>query len=209
MGTKISSIGCPAGMSGLAVEPWSKGEIYAVAADWAQANSPVLVYGEDGWTYDEHGRQVAEISHRARSALESVIREAIAMGGDEPDDDEVDSILDAAVEVWTEDVVAMVATLERHGDRFTGNCTEDAAGDWIGNSFGAAAADDWCEIGCWDASTAAELRDAGLTPWQAHDAAERLTEDLEDAAKVYTDGDPIYSACNGDTPFQKIIDAAD
>lgn len=62
MVTKISSIWCPAGMSGLAVEPWSAGEIYAVAADWAQASSPVLVYGQDGWTHDEtDGRMTSTV----------------------------------------------------------------------------------------------------------------------------------------------------
>lgn len=91
------TIKTPSGTTGLAVEPWSKGELYAVAADWAQASSPVLVYGEDGWT--SHGRQVADFRHRARAALESIIREAISMGGDEPDDDEVDGILDDAEEI--------------------------------------------------------------------------------------------------------------
>lgn len=92
---------CPAGMSGLAVEPWSKGEIYAVAADWAQASSPVMVYGnkQDGWGYDSHGRQVADFRHNDRAALESVIREAIEMGGDQPDDQEVEGILDDATEI--------------------------------------------------------------------------------------------------------------
>ena len=48
MKTTIKSIEVPAGMTGLAVEPWSKGEIYAVAADWSQAICAVLSYGEDG-----------------------------------------------------------------------------------------------------------------------------------------------------------------
>lgn len=90
--TKINVV-CPVGMSGLAVEPWSKGEIYAVAANWAQANSPVLVYGEDGWTNDECGRQVADFRHNDRAALKAIIEEAIVASGDDVDDDEVDAIL--------------------------------------------------------------------------------------------------------------------
>ena len=78
----MKTITCPEGTRGLAVEPWSKGEIYAVAANWSQAGSPVMVFGEDGWTSDEHGRQVADFRHNDRAALESVIREAIEMGGD-------------------------------------------------------------------------------------------------------------------------------
>lgn len=97
--TTETTITAPAGMYGLAVEPWCKGEVYAVAADWSQASCPVMVYGEDGWDNEGHGRQVADFRHRPRAALESIIREAIEMGGDEPDDDEVEAILDAAVEL--------------------------------------------------------------------------------------------------------------
>lgn len=95
----MKTITTPLGTSGLAVEPWGANEIYAVAANWAQASSPVMVYGEDGWTTDEHGRQVADFRHNDRDALESVIREAIEMGGDEPDDEEVESILNSAIEI--------------------------------------------------------------------------------------------------------------
>lgn len=72
----------PAGMTGLAVEPWAKGEVYAVAADWAQAGSPVMVYGETGWAPDSHGRQVADFRHNAREALEAVVADAVAASGD-------------------------------------------------------------------------------------------------------------------------------
>lgn len=96
MKTKIST---PVGMSGLAVEPWSKGEVYAVAANWAEASSPVMVYGEDGWTNDECGRQVADFRHNDRAALKDIIERAIVASGDEVDDDEVEAILAKAVEV--------------------------------------------------------------------------------------------------------------
>lgn len=99
-----TTINAPAGMTGLSVEPWSKGEVYAVAANWAQAGSPVLSYSgkADGWGLDAHGRQVADFRHSPRAALESVIREAIEAGGDEPDDDEVEAILDDAAEIDAE-----------------------------------------------------------------------------------------------------------
>ena len=97
MKTKISA---PAGMYGLAVEPWSKGEIYAVAADWAQASSPVYVYGEDGWVLQCHGMQVADIRHSPRAALKLEIREAIEQSGEEPDDsDDIEDILSDAIEI--------------------------------------------------------------------------------------------------------------
>jgi hypothetical protein len=94
---------CPTGMSGLAVEPWSKGEIYAVAANWAQASAPVYVYGERGWDIDHCGRQVADFRHSARAALEAQVEYAIATSegipSDEVDADEVDAICDDAVEI--------------------------------------------------------------------------------------------------------------
>jgi hypothetical protein len=96
MATNISA---PSGKSGLAVEPWTPGEVYAVAADWAQASSPIMVYGEDGWTWDEHGRQVADFRHDCRAALECILMEAAAMGGDEMAEDEAALIADAAVEI--------------------------------------------------------------------------------------------------------------
>lgn len=94
-------ISTPVGTYGLAVEPWTRGEIYAVAANWAEASSPVLTYGEDGWEYT--GRQVADYRHSDLAALESIIREAIEAGGDEPDDDEVADILADAAEIVDEE----------------------------------------------------------------------------------------------------------
>lgn len=100
-------------------------------------------------------------------------------------------------------LVQMEAMLLRHGDRFAGSCVEDVARDWLDSGFDADGADAWCEIGCWDAATAAQMRDADLTPDQMRAAAEEIA-----AAAEYTDGDPIYSCCNGDTPIQVLIDAA-
>lgn len=88
----------PIGTTGLAVEPWSRGEIYAVAANWAQATYPVYTYSESGW--EQIGRQVADYRHRPRAALEAILRDAmIESGGGEPDDDVVCAIVDKAVEI--------------------------------------------------------------------------------------------------------------
>lgn len=97
------NITAPTGMTGLAVEPWSKGEIYAVAANWAQASSPIMVYGKDGWTTDECGRQVADFRHNSRDALEAIIASAISMSEGistyDVDSDEIDGIMEDAVEI--------------------------------------------------------------------------------------------------------------
>ena len=105
------------------------------------------------------------------------------------------------------DLIAMAEMLERHGERFTGDDADAMAQEWLDHGFTVGEADGWCEIGCWDAATAAILAIEGLTPDTASAAAQRLI-DAEIADSQYTDGDPIYSACNCDTDFQAIIDAA-
>ncbi len=101
MKTTIRSLTCPVGTSGLAVEPWARGEIYAVAANWADASSPVMTYGYTGWV--PTGSQVADYGHRAYLVLRAEIVEAIATSvgipSDEVDDDEVDAIISDAVEL--------------------------------------------------------------------------------------------------------------
>lgn len=206
---KANEIVAPAGMSGIACEPWTPGEVYAVAADWAQASSPVLVYGDNGWTHDEHGRQVADFRHNVRDALESVMREAIKMGGDEPDDNEVAAILDDATEIRSHELGEMVDVLEGHGERFTGNCVDDEAQEWLDHDFDAATAGCWCDIGVWDAAMAAVFRESSYTPTEIHAAAQSLIDAEEDPAETYTDGDPIYAACNCDLGPEIIIDACE
>lgn len=86
----------PDGCTGMVCEPWTPGEVYGVAADWAQASCQVLVYGEDGWTGDEHGRQVADFRHNNRDALVAILAEALRMSGD--DEDEAEDLADQATE---------------------------------------------------------------------------------------------------------------
>lgn len=100
----------------------------------------------------------------------------------------------------------MTAMLRRHGDRFAGSNPNEAAQQWIDAGFTPEVADQWCEIGVWDAGVAETLRDHDLTPDAAKDAAERLFD--ENGADEYTDGDPIYSVCNNDTDIEDLIDAA-
>ena len=101
----ISNLTTPAGTTGLAVEPWSVGEIYAVAANWANAASPVYTYGRNGW--QQCGRQVADFRHRPKDALAAEITEALAVSegipSDEVDEDEVDGIVEDAVSVESDE----------------------------------------------------------------------------------------------------------
>ena len=113
-----------------------------------------------------------------------------------------------STELASADTMLMQAMLMRHGPRFTGSNINDEAEYWADQGFRADDADEWCEIGVWDAATAAEFRDAGLSPDQVKSAAESLTDGLDDPAEECTAGDPIYSVCNGDTKASVIIDAA-
>lgn len=167
------------------------------AGDFAQAGSPITLEG------NSTPFQVADSRHRPNEAAEKLIAWADSEGGSNVGEDE-----EYEVVAVNKELEAMVAMLRRHGDRFTGNNVEDEAQGWLDHDFDADDASGWCEIGCWDAATAAELRDGGLSPQAAHDAAESLVEGLEDSAETYTDGDPIYSACNGDTDAQEIVNAA-
>lgn len=84
----------PEGTGGLVIEPWSAGEIYGVAADWAQAASPVYFYSCSGWEQRQY--QVADFRHKKREALDCELRQAIIAGGG--DEDDAADVLDDATE---------------------------------------------------------------------------------------------------------------
>lgn len=87
----------PAGTSGLVIEPWTPGEVYGVAANWADAASPVYFLGShpgDGWSTRQY--QVADFRHEPREALECELRQALIASGD--DEDEASSLIEDAQE---------------------------------------------------------------------------------------------------------------
>lgn len=109
-------------------------------------------------------------------------------------------------------LASMLRAISLQDGRFTGNCAADEAQDWLDHDFDADSAESWWDIGCWDAATAAEWRDAKLTPSQIEIAAKKLREeenkdDVYDHGSEYTDG-PIYAACNGDILAERLIEAA-
>jgi hypothetical protein len=88
----------------------------------------------------------------------------------------------------------MIRVLASHGATFDGGSLarrEEIAQDWADYDFSAAQADAWMDAGYWDASTAAEAREAGYTPATtlAYPEGHRLAK---------SGMDPIYAACNGD-----------
>lgn len=91
---------------------------------------------------------------------------------DEPEEWFGDDGFDCAVRVYASEIAAVLMS---YGDRFAGNNPEGVAQDWADNDFDADGVAEWCEIGVWDASTAAQLRDAGLTPDDAKAASDHAS----------------------------------
>lgn len=92
-----TNISPPAGTTGLLVAPWSADEYYGVAADWREASATVYTYGPAGWA--PSGRQVSEYCHSSDLALRHEIESAIMASGGVLDEDEIDEIIESAVEV--------------------------------------------------------------------------------------------------------------
>lgn len=74
--------GAPDGTRGLWVAPWDPDEVYAVAAKWGNAFSPVWSYGCDGW--EPTGQQVGDWTHCPKAALAAELESALVASGDDP-----------------------------------------------------------------------------------------------------------------------------
>ncbi len=94
--TDIARITTPDGTSGLAVEPWARGEVYAIAANWAQAASPVLSYSIDG-EWESTGHQVADYRHDPYAALRAHLADETG-----EDDETLDDAMDDTIEIEEE-----------------------------------------------------------------------------------------------------------
>ena len=103
-----------------------------------------------------------------------------------------------------ETLPAIMILLNEAGERFSGNSTYDMAQEWADAEFSPDDCAEWIQAGFWDAATAAALRDAGLSADDASNASIALIDATGDDGR-YTDSDPIYSCCNGDTDTAVII----
>lgn len=103
-------------------------------------------------------------------------------------------------EIFSSEEAQIQAVLLRHGTRFYGSSLEDNAENWCDHGFNPDDTDSWCEIGMWDAPTAAVFRDAGLTPEQVKNTVEGM--------EGSSNNDLIYAVCNGDFPPYVIIQAS-
>ena len=102
-------------------------------------------------------------------------------------------------------IVADIArVLITHGPVFSGGdqrTAEMIAADWMDYGFDAETTDEWCAVGCWTASVAAEFLDAHMTPRAAARACERYDERHGQTRGM----DAMYAACNADLPTEDII----
>jgi hypothetical protein len=96
----------------------------------------------------------------------------------------------------------MAKMLVSHGESFSGLDPFAIAEDWVDHGFGVWDADEWCDVGVWDAASAAAFRDAGLTPGQVAETARRLNGQGD------RDIDVVYAICNGDMDASVMIEAA-
>jgi len=106
-----------------------------------------------------------------------------------------------------DEIEGAAITLKAYGDMYTGGCIADAAHEWLDagieddGSIGS-----WCDIGCWNASTAAAWIAAGLTPDDVESAAKVMQEETsDDNMHARYSGGIIYACCNNDIDYKDVI----
>ena len=112
-----------------------------------------------------------------------------------------------------EEIGKIAATLSRLGHCYDGGSPDSAteiAVEWVEFGFDNSEVELWAAVGCWSPSVAYDLRCAGMLPHEVHDTCQVLIEQVitsgREPREVYTDGSPIYAACNGDISTDVIIE---
>jgi hypothetical protein len=96
--------------------------------------------------------------------------------------------------------------LAAYGEVFSGGQPDEVAAEWV--AAGITDPDEvngWCLANVWEPKVAAKLRAAGISPQRLSSIAERMTRGMtpDEMRDRWTEGCPVYAACNGD------IDVAD
>ncbi len=102
------------------------------------------------------------------------------------------------------EIDAIKLVLISHGPVFSGGDQPNAeriAKEWHDYGFGSVRVGMWCEVGCWDASVAAEFHESHMTPRIASRACERYDERHGQAHCE----DAMYEACSGNLRTADII----
>ncbi len=92
----------------------------------------------------------------------------------------------------------ILEVLTAAGETFSGGPSAVAgiAEDWADHDFDVDQVQQWVDAGCWDASTAAELRQAGFRPGK-DELAYRPNCERDDM-------DAMYALCNADVSLEKV-----
>jgi len=98
----------------------------------------------------------------------------------------------------TNDIAEVLATF---GEVFSGGRPEEVAAEWI--AAGVTDPDEvcgWCMADVWEPQVAAKLRSAGVSPQGLASIVAEMTRGMtdDDMRHRWTDGSPVYAACNGD-----------
>lgn len=120
-----------------------------------------------------------------------------------------DGVSPKEVRYWWDDtpLTHIAAVLRANGDAFAGLNSLQTADDWVSEEFtDPDEVNAWCEVGVWAPEVAAAFRDEGISPSVAREAADVMV--ARDGKDTFTDGDPIYAACNGDLDVSEIIEVA-
>ena len=100
---------------------------------------------------------------------------------------------------------AIGEVLLTYGDRYHGWRPVDVAREWDRYDFTPVGVEAWFEAGVWKPDVAAAFAAADMTQDDVCYAADRMV--AANGADRYTDGCPIYAACNGDLDPAAIIAA--
>ena len=104
------------------------------------------------------------------------------------------------------DLMEDIAELLRdYGEVFTGGEHYSAAADWIAAEFtDLDEVEGWCMADVWEPRVAAKLRSAGVSPKGLAGIVAEMTRGMTDDERRnrWTDGSPVYAACNGDVDVE-------
>ena len=104
----------------------------------------------------------------------------------------------------SQQIVEIARVLIARGVVYSGGdpqIAERIAAEWYDHDFDADETDEWCSVGCWTASVAAEFQDAYMTPRVAARACEAFERKYGPSRGV----DAMYAVCNADLPTEDVI----
>jgi hypothetical protein len=100
--------------------------------------------------------------------------------------------------------------LTAYGELFHGGRPDEVAAEWVEAGItDLDAVNGWCMANVWEPHVAAALRAEGVSPQRLCDIAAKMTRGMsaDERRDRWTEGCPIYAACNGDISVDDLIAA--